>query len=121
MQLFNAYCWLILWAACGHYAAADSIEFNRDVRPILSNNCFSCHGLDEKSREAELRLDVRESALQARDGRAAIVPGKPDESLLIRRIESSVDDERMPPPESKKTLTAREKAILRRWIAGGAD
>ena len=96
---------------------ADEVRFNRDVRPILSNNCFYCHGPDPKHREADLRLDTSEGALAA-----AIVPGKPDESPLIERITAHDDDLRMPPPASKKgPLTAEQIATLRRWIEQGAS
>jgi hypothetical protein len=92
------------------------VRFNRDVRPILSNNCYYCHGPDPKHREADLRLDTSEGALAM-----AIVPGKPDESPLIERVTSHSDDERMPPPASKKgPLTREQIATLRRWIEQGA-
>ncbi len=94
----------------------ETIEFNRDVRPILSDNCFSCHGPDASHRKAKLRLDVREAAL----AKEAFVPGKPAESELVVRIKSQDDDEVMPPPDSHKKLSARDKAILERWIAQGA-
>jgi hypothetical protein len=100
-----------LWSA----EPPQTIRFNRDVRPILSN-CFYCHGPDPKHREADLRLDTSDGA-QA----LAIVPGKPDESPLIERVTSPDEDTRMPPPESKKPrLTAGQIAILRRWIEQGA-
>ena len=95
----------------------ERIEFNRDVRPILSDNCFYCHGPDPSHREARLRLDVRESAV----GKEAIVPGKPDESELVFRINSTDQEEMMPPPDSHKKLSARDKALLQRWIAQGAE
>ncbi len=97
------------------------VGFNRDIRPILSNHCFACHGPDEKKREAKLRLDVRENAIEERDGVRAIVPGKPDESELIIRILTHDRDELMPPPKSKKpAVTAAQVATLRRWIEQGA-
>jgi hypothetical protein len=97
------------------------IEFNRDVRPILSDNCFHCHGPDKNARKAELRLDLREQAIKPADsGATPIVPGKPAESEVVRRINSSETDEVMPPPESHKTLTPRQKEILIRWISQGA-
>ncbi|NQV25465.1 MAG: DUF1553 domain-containing protein [Rhodopirellula sp.] len=99
--------------------AADDVDFNRDVRPILSDLCFTCHGPDANTREAELRLD-QESAVFAKRDTPLIVPGKPLESELIRRLLSTDDDERMPPPESKKQPTAAQKATLQRWIAQGA-
>jgi len=95
---------------------AGPLEYNRDVRPILSGNCFRCHGPDPKPRQAELRLDLRDVAV----GKKAIVPGKPDESELVRRIFSTSPDEVMPPPASNKVLAPREKEVLREWIAQGA-
>ncbi len=102
--------------------AADEIDYSRDVRPILSANCFRCHGPDAGSREGGLRLDGRTDALKAGDsGKAAIVPGKPEQSELIRRIESREHDVVMPPPSSKKSLTAEQKRILKQWIATSAN
>ena len=102
-------------------AAAQPVDFNRDIRPIFSNNCFTCHGPDSKFRQANLRLDLLDDAFtERRPGLAPIVPGDPDASLLIRRITSDDPGYRMPPPESKKSLTEAEKAILARWIAAGA-
>jgi hypothetical protein len=98
------------------FARAEEQTFNRVVRPILSDNCFRCHGPDAQSRQADLRLDVREDALAS-----VIVPGRPDESELVRRIFSENDDERMPPPDSRRVLSAEEKQVLRRWIESGAE
>jgi mono/diheme cytochrome c family protein len=98
-----------------------TVRFTRDVRPILSQNCFFCHGPDEKHREAELRLDLPAAAPADLGGHAAIVPGKPDESELLRRVTSHDDDEMMPPPASKKArLSDDQIAILRQWIEEGA-
>jgi hypothetical protein len=97
------------------------IEFNRDVRPILSENCFHCHGFDQKTREANRRLDTREGALAENDGIRAIVPGKLRESDTHVRIHSSDKDEKMPPADSGKKLTARQIAILDKWVEQGAD
>ena len=97
------------------------VRFNRDVRPILSENCFACHGPDAKQRKAKLRLDVREEVVKpAESGDVAIVPGKPEQSALVARIESTDGDEMMPPPKSHKQLTAAQKAALKQWIAEGA-
>ncbi len=96
-------------------------DFNRDVRPILSDRCFKCHGPDEDDRQAGLRLDVRSAATAKDGGRAAISPGSPETSEVYRRITSADPDERMPPPESKLRLTAEEVDILRRWIEAGAE
>ncbi len=100
---------------------SDSVQFNRDVLPILSENCFACHGFDESAREAGLRLDTLVGATgEADSGAHAVVPGRPDESELIRRIEPSTGGEMMPPPDSGKSLTLSQMETLRRWIADGA-
>lgn len=101
---------------CG-YAAEASISFNRDIRPILAEHCFACHGPDSASREADLRLDRRASAVKAE----AIVPGEPDESEMIARIFSNDPDEIMPPPKAHKPLSDAQKKLLRDWIAAGAE
>jgi hypothetical protein len=101
-------------------AAPAPLEFNRDIRPILSENCFHCHGQDASKREAKLRLDERESAIRERDGFTVIVPGKPDESELIQRITSKDPAEVMPPPDSHKSISVAQVDLLRRWIAEGA-
>lgn len=98
-----------------------SIDFNRDVRAILSDNCFQCHGPDEKKRHAGLRLDARDPALQpAESGERAIVPGKPESSQLLTRVTSSDDDLRMPPSSTGKRLTPAQVEVLRKWIREGA-
>ena len=95
------------------------VSFNRDIRPIMSNTCFLCHGFDVSSREAGMRLDLREEALKpTKNGFFPIVPGKPEESEAYLRITDSVDP--MPPEDSHKTLTAAQKETIRRWIAEGA-
>ena len=97
------------------------VNFAREVRPILSDNCFACHGPDDRARKANLRLDTREGAFAKLESDAlAIVPGKPDESELIQRIESDVSELRMPPKKSGKHLSADQVAVLRRWIEQGA-
>ncbi|HUY91562.1 MAG TPA: DUF1549 domain-containing protein, partial [Pirellulales bacterium] len=101
-------------------AAAGELSFNRDIRPILSENCFACHGLDAKQRQADLRLDVAEGSLAERDGKFAVKPGDLVQSELWKRVNSADPDELMPPPETKKTLTAEQKETLRRWIEQGA-
>jgi mono/diheme cytochrome c family protein len=101
-------------------AAADKpVDFNRDVRPILADKCFHCHGPDASTREAELRLDSEADAKRDRDGSFVIHPTKPEASELIARITSTGDD-RMPPPEHHKDLTAVEIATLKRWVLEGA-
>lgn len=111
-----------LLAAATVAAAEERVDFLRDVRPILSGHCLKCHGPDEDRREGGLRLDVRDAALAATDsGQRAIVPGKPDESELIRRIFSTDESEMMPPPAVKHPLTDAQKQILRKWIEQGAE
>lgn len=118
-----ASCCTLLWLACCTtvttcVGAAERLQFNRDVRPILSDKCFFCHGPDANKREADLRLDERDVAVQA----GAIVVGKSAESELIRRVLSSEADEQMPPPSSKLgKLTPAEINTLRRWIDEGAE
>jgi hypothetical protein len=97
------------------------VDFNRDIRPILSDRCFACHGPDAKDRRSGLRLDEEASAKSERSGRRAIVPGESNESQLITRITSSDVDKLMPPPESGKSLTRSEIDLLRQWIEEGAS
>ncbi len=98
----------------------DTIDFNRDVRPILSENCFKCHGFDPKQRKGDRRLDTREGALNEKDGVCAIVPGNLQKSDLSARIHSTDKDDQMPPPKSDKKVTPRQIAILDKWIQQGA-
>jgi hypothetical protein len=97
--------------------AEEPLQYNRDIRPILFDTCFACHGPDSAARKADLRLDQRDAAVTAN----AIVPGKPDESEMIRRILSTDPDEVMPPPATKKTLTDAQKEKLTRWVREGAE
>ena len=100
---------------------ANEVSFNEAVRPILSANCFSCHGPDEKARKAKLRLDLREGAVSDLGGYRALEPGKPDQSELVFRIESDDPDEVMPPPGSGHALTAEDRRILRAWVSAGGE
>jgi mono/diheme cytochrome c family protein len=103
-------------------AEARRIRYSTEIRPILSDKCFQCHGPDESQRKGKLRLDSRQAATApAASGLAAIVPGDPDESELVRRITSDDDDERMPPPGKGKPLEPREIELLRQWVEQGAD
>ena len=108
-----------VWEATSS-ASDPRVDFARQIRPILSENCFACHGFDPSSRKAELRLDEREAALIAHDGQAAIVPGHSSESEAWKRILSNDPDEQMPPPTSGKALSAGQKELLKRWIDQGA-
>jgi hypothetical protein len=96
---------------------AGELEYNRDVRPILADYCFACHGADSAARKADLRLDQRDAAVDF----GAIVPGQPDDSELLARIFSDDPETVMPPPEIKKKLSAKQKGILKQWIAEGAE
>jgi len=117
MTYTSIICWLFIGTVV---FGADSLEYNRDVRPILAENCFACHGFDKAKREAGLRLDTMEGAAQKLDsGLVAIQPGKPEESELILRILAS-DDSVMPPHETGKSLTEVQKEVLRKWVSQGA-
>jgi hypothetical protein len=110
------------WPALLVAAGPPSLKFNRDVRPILAENCFQCHGVDPNQRKSGLRLDLPEGASRpAESGAIAVVPGKPIESALVSRIEAEDPTERMPPPDSKRQLTREQIETLKRWIAEGAE
>ncbi len=113
---------LVALAASPAPAADGSVDFLRDVRPILSSHCFKCHGPDEETRKGKLRLDLRDSALKGgKSGDAGIVPGKPDQSTVITRLFAKDEDEIMPPAKVKHPLTDAQKDVLKRWIAAGAE
>ncbi|MCX6882183.1 MAG: DUF1549 domain-containing protein, partial [Verrucomicrobia bacterium] len=98
------------------------VIFNRDIRPILADNCFACHGFDAKKRKGGFRLDEPEGAFSPnKDGHIAIQPGKPEKSELWKRITTMDPDELMPPAESHKKLTSEQKQLIKRWIAEGAN
>src|SRR4051794_2071802 len=101
-------------------AAEKPLSFNRDIRPILSENCFQCHGFDEKARQAELRLDTADSALAKHDDVTPIVPTHPEQSELWRRVTTDDESEVMPPPDSHRQLKPAQKELLKRWIEQGA-
>jgi mono/diheme cytochrome c family protein len=99
-----------------------SVDFNRDIRPIFSDNCYACHGPDANKRKAGLRLDQKDGALaELKSGNHAIVPGKPDQSALISRVTTQDGDDRMPPLKTGKNLTSKQVDVLQRWIAEGAE
>jgi mono/diheme cytochrome c family protein len=112
---------MLVWVLLGGFApqlrATEPPEYNRDIRPILADNCFACHGADSAARKADLRLDQRDAAIEF----GAITAGNPDESELIARIFSDEPDAVMPPPETKQKLTSEQKEKLKRWIAAGAE
>jgi hypothetical protein len=112
---------LMLALFAGGAPAAESVHFGREVLPILSDNCLSCHGADEHNRKAGLRLDTREGALAVNKGMAAVVPFQPGASELLRRVTSEDPEERMPTPKSHKApLRPEQVDVLKRWIAEGA-
>ena len=100
--------------------SAEPINFSRQIRPILSENCIACHGPDDKGRKGKLRLDDEQDAKRDRKGDFVILPGKPEQSELIKRIESTDPDDVMPPPKQHKTIPAAQVALLKEWIRQGA-
>jgi hypothetical protein len=98
----------------------EPVDFKRDIRPILSNSCFLCHGPDDKRRKGNLRLDLKEGAFKVVDGKQAVVPGKPDQSEALRRILTADPDDHMPPAKSGKQLTARQIDLIKKWVQQGA-
>jgi mono/diheme cytochrome c family protein len=107
-------------AATGAEPLPARVEFNRDIRPILSDTCFQCHGPDKARRKADLRLDTEAGALADLGGTRAVVPGKPEQSELLRRLTAADESERMPPAKIGRRLSEREVGLLRRWIEQGA-
>jgi hypothetical protein len=119
--------WLAVWLVGARrreklgFAFGTEVDFNRDIRSILSENCYACHGPDDSKRKAKLRLDKQEDAFKpAKSGEFAIVPGDLSKSELVRRITTSDEDDRMPPAKSGKHLTPQQIELLRRWIEQGA-
>src|SRR5262245_57788344 len=96
------------------------VDFNRDIRPILSDTCFTCHGPDEQNQQAGLRLDTKEGAFADRGGYRIIIPGKAAESRLFQRVSAKEESLRMPPPTADRKLTQPQIELLRRWIDEGA-
>ena len=111
--------WLIVLAVVCPLAAAP-VDFDRDIRPIISDNCFACHGPDEKPRMAKLRLDTKDGMFADRGGYQVIVPGKAADSRLYQRISATDKAKRMPPPYADRTLNEKQIELIRRWIDDGA-
>ncbi|MBL9094718.1 MAG: DUF1549 domain-containing protein, partial [Planctomycetaceae bacterium] len=105
-----------VWSLARPCVAAEPVRFSRDILPILSDNCFHCHGPDPKHREADLRLDDRDAAIK----HGVLQPGKSAASELLRRLTTDDPDERMPPPDSNRTVTKEQIELVRRWIDEGA-
>jgi mono/diheme cytochrome c family protein len=114
------FCAMLVGGFIVRAALAASVEYDREIRPIFSDNCYQCHGPDEKARKAKLRLDMKESAFRVQDGVAVIKPGKSAESELVRRITTSDTDDLMPPPRSNHKLTAKQIELIKQWIDSGA-
>src|SRR5436305_1269069 len=110
----------VLLPLIGTLRAAEPINFARDVLPVLSANCFACHGPDSHERQAELRLDLEAEAKKARDRNVAIVSGQPEKSTVIARLRSGDPEKIMPPPASRKKVTPEQIDAISRWIAEGA-
>lgn len=118
--LFPSLIWLAA-STLGRSATPGTVDFNRDIQPILSENCYHCHGPDEHARKAKLRLDRKEGTYgKNEDGRAIVAPGKPDDSELVSRILSTDPDEVMPTPKSNRKLTDAQKVLLKKWVEQGA-
>ena len=119
-SLIPALCALFAGAFCAGAGAARAMAYNRDIRPILSENCFPCHGTDSATRKAGLRLDYFEATTnKLDDGAVAIVPGQPDKSEVIRRV-FATDDDQMPPAKVNKVLKPPQRELLKKWIKSGA-
>jgi len=116
-MLFRSILALVLWLP----AARAEVSFNKDIRQLLSNRCFACHGPDEEDQKGDLRLDTREGAMREKNGFAAIVPGDLDESELIYRITTDDEDEMMPPPGKGDRFTKEEVELMKQWIKEGAN
>jgi len=121
VSLFKTTFGILIGTAMLSTVARADVSFNRDIRPIMSDTCFRCHGPDKNARMAELRLDIREEAVKpAGSGKTPIIPGKPEESEIIRRIFSAEASQIMPPVFAHKTLSQSQKNTIRQWVAEGA-
>lgn len=122
MRSFTRLSALLLILQAPAQLSAERIRYDRDIRPILSENCFACHGPDEHERKAKLRLDVKDGGMYAdRKGVIAVVPGKPEESELLYRLTTDDKDDIMPPPKAEKILKPEEIALIKKWIEQGAE
>src|SRR3954468_25056188 len=110
----------ILPAAAAEQPIPPTIDFNRDVRPILSDNCYACHGPDKNKRKADLRLDTREGLFNKLDDTFPVVPKNLEDSTLYQRVTADDPELRMPDPKSNKKLKPREIALIKKWIEQGA-
>ncbi|MEO8495341.1 MAG: c-type cytochrome domain-containing protein [Planctomycetota bacterium] len=120
LQSYTASVATIVAALLATTASGEEVDFNRDIRPILSDICFKCHGPDAVERKAELRLDTPGGLFGGAADSPIVVPNQPDKSELYRRLVSDAPDERMPPPDSKRSLTEAQVEAIRAWIEQGA-
>ncbi len=118
--IFACAVYLAIFSLGQNSSWAQEVEFSREIQPILSDNCFLCHGPDISTRKAKMRLDIKEGVLQERDGWAPVYPGNPDDSEIILRIFSEIENDVMPPSDSHLALTAEQKKLIYRWIEQGA-
>src|SRR5881392_3963261 len=109
-----------LAASARKQSVTEPVDFSSQIRPLISSKCFSCHGPDESSRKAKLRLDLRDEAIKDHKGTRAIVPGDTASSEMVRRITDTDPDDIMPPPKTGRTLSAVDIDLLKRWIQQGA-
>src|SRR5947207_14532832 len=107
-------------ASAKKQSVTEPVDFSSQIRPVISSKCFSCHGPDESSRKAKLRLDLRDEAIKDHKGTRAIVPGDPGNSELVRRITTTDPDDLMPPPKTGRALSAADIELIQRWIQQGA-
>ena len=121
IRLFSSSFWILLLCIGGWVELHAKVSFNHDIRPLMSDICFQCHGPDAAAREADLRLDIRDQAIADRDGSFAIVPGDPEESLLIWMINAEDEEDIMPPKDHPRELTAEEKQMFHDWVLEGAE
>src|SRR5437667_4420847 len=119
-RICSAILWMIVAVLSASGASSSGqIDYGRDILPILSDNCYHCHGPDEKARKAKLRLDTKEGAFRSKDGVTVIVAGDSKKSELVRRISSTDQDDIMPPPKSNRKLTAKQIELLTHWVDQG--
>ena len=121
MGIEHLACLLLICLRAAAQDGQSAVSFDRDIRPVLSDLCFTCHGPDSQQRKSGLRLDQREGLFGVRDGQSVVVAGVPDASLLIQRVTSADPDLQMPPPDFERRLLPEQVQLLQRWIQQGAN